>query len=126
MVFTTAVMGTFSILRVIAETALYPWTYEFVPRRMRGQFSAISNIVFTVFGLGVVAWMGHFLSERADLHAYQVLVLLAASFGRPSRPRCGAADPLVLASVKTGSLTLIWCRAKRRRNTWRCSIRGRK
>ena len=49
-VFTTAVMGTFGVLRVIAETALYPWAYEFVPRRVRGQFSAINNIVSTVFG----------------------------------------------------------------------------
>ncbi len=81
MVFTVAVMGTFGVLRVIAETAFYPWAYEFVPRRVRGQFSAINNIVSTVFGLGVVAWMGHFLSEEADLQAYQVLVLLAASFG---------------------------------------------
>ena len=81
MIFTTAVMGTFGVLRVIAETALYPWAYEFVPRRVRGQFSAVNNIVSTVFGLGVIAWMGHFLLEGADLRAYQILVLLAASFG---------------------------------------------
>ena len=95
-VFTTAVMGTFGVLRVIAETALYPWAYEFVPRRVRGQFSAINNIVSTVFGLGVVAWMGHFLSEGADLHAYQVLVLLAASFGLLSvlvKMPIGGGDP---------------------------------
>ena len=63
---------------------------------MRGQFSAINNIVFTIFGLGVVAWMGHFLSERADLHAYQVLVLLAASFGLLSvlvKMPIGGGDP---------------------------------
>ena len=95
-VFTTAVVGTFGILRVIAETALYPWAHEFVPRRVRGQFSAINNIVSTVFGLGVVAWMGHFLSERADLRAYQVLVLLAASFGLLSvlvKMPIGGSDP---------------------------------
>ena len=81
MVFTTAVMGTFGVLRVIAETALYPWSYEFVPRRVRGQFSAVNNIVSTCFGLGVIWWMGHFLSQGADLQAYQVLVLCAACFG---------------------------------------------
>ena len=52
MVFTTAVMGTFGVLRVIAETALYAWSYEFVPRRVRAQFSAVNNIVSPCFGLG--------------------------------------------------------------------------
>lgn len=96
MLFTAAVMGTFGLLRVIAETALYPWAYEFVPRRVRGQFSAVNNIVSTVFGLGVIAWMGHFLSEGADLRAYQLLVLIAASFGLLSvlvKMPIGGGDP---------------------------------
>lgn len=110
MIFTAAVMGTFGVLRIIAETALYPWAYEFVPRRVRGQFSAVNNIVSTVFGLGVIAWMGHFLSDGADLRAYQMLVVLAASFGLLSvlvKMPIGGGDPQPQAVSQRAHFSLL-------------------
>src|SRR5688572_11354850 len=38
------VVATFSIVRAIAITAIYPWTQEYVPSAVRGKYSAIDNI----------------------------------------------------------------------------------
>jgi MFS family permease len=80
-VFTTMVMLLFGVLRVVAETAAYPWAHEYIPTRVRGQFSALCNIVSTLVGLGTVSLAGYFLSQRSGLGAYQVLILTAAAFG---------------------------------------------
>lgn len=82
--FTTAVMAVYGVLRVIAETAVYPWAHEFVPNRLRGQFGALSNIVSTLVGLGAVAWAGTFLSAHPGLAAFQQLILLGCAFGLAS------------------------------------------
>jgi MFS family permease len=82
--YTTAVMGVFGVLRVIAETALYPWAHEYVPNRWRGQFGAAANIVSTLVGLGAVAWAGGYLSARPGLAAYQQLIVLGSAFGLAS------------------------------------------
>ncbi len=83
-IFTTAVMAVYGVLRVIAETAVYPWAHEFIPNRLRGQFGALSNIVATLVGLGTVAWAGTFLSAHPGLSAYQQLILLGCTFGLAS------------------------------------------
>ena len=41
--FVFAIMITVAVLRAMGETALYPWTQEFIPNSVRGRFSAIAN-----------------------------------------------------------------------------------
>jgi MFS family permease len=82
--YTTAVMLVFGILRVIAETAFYPWNHEYVPQRLRGQFGAISNIISTLGGLGAIAWAGSFLTGQEGFASYQKLILIGSVFGLAS------------------------------------------
>ena len=102
MAYTTAVMLVFGVLRVIAETAYYPWTHEFVPQRVRGQFGALSNILSTLGGLVAVTWAGSFLGGQEGFVPYQQLILVGSVFGLASvlvkMPiQGGAPDPSIVS-----------------------------
>jgi sugar phosphate permease len=104
--FMIVVMLVFGILRTIGETALYPWSYEFIPPRLRGQFSAISNIVATLVGLGALWVAGAYLAAHGGLAAYQLLIVVGAVFGLAAvlvkMPiQGGAPDPRPCRSAST-------------------------
>ena len=81
-IYTTSLMSFYGILRVIAETAVYPWQHEYVPPRVRGKFTAIMNMMSTLVGIGAVSFASHFLERQLNgLASYQFLFIVGSIFG---------------------------------------------
>lgn len=47
LMYAVGVMGSYGLLRIIAETALYPWMLESVPNSVRGKYTAVSTMAAT-------------------------------------------------------------------------------
>ena len=81
-IYTTSLMSLYGVLRVTAETAIYPWQHEYVPPRVRGKFTAITNMVSTFVGIAAVSFASHYLkSGPTDLGSFQFLMITGAFFG---------------------------------------------
>ncbi|MEE3234491.1 MAG: MFS transporter [Candidatus Latescibacterota bacterium] len=81
-IYTTSLMSLYGVLRVTAETAIYPWQHEYVPPRVRGKFTAITNMVSTLVGIGAVSAASHYLENgTTGLAAYQFLLIVGSIFG---------------------------------------------
>ena len=80
--YTTSLMTLYGILRVIAETAIYPWQHEYIPASVRGKFTAISNMVSTLVGIGAVSFASYYLENGPiRLISFQSLLIIGSIFG---------------------------------------------
>ncbi len=80
-VFLSIVIIVFALLRALAETALYPWSQEFIPNRVRGRFaawSAVSGLVASGIALSIA---GHVLDNVEGLSAYLWLIGTGSALG---------------------------------------------
>lgn len=74
LVFLCVVIGTFAVLRALAETAYYPWMQEFVPDRIRGRFSAWMALMYMLLSI-VVLWVaGYVLAAGSGLWRFSLLI----------------------------------------------------
>lgn len=99
------VVLAFALFRAVAETAVYPWTQEFVPDRVRGRYGAASTVVGTLAGIGALAVAGYVIGHGSGVNRFMwlqgagcVAGLIGTSFllrvpgGAPvARPRENAA-----------------------------------
>ena len=65
--FVAAVLLAFAVLRAVAETAVYPWTQEFVPYRVRGRYSAVSSVACTLAAMGALAVAGYVIAHGSGM-----------------------------------------------------------
>ncbi len=63
----TAVVLVFAVLRALGETALYPWTQEYLPERVRGKYSAVSSVVAGILSLLALAVAGYVIAHGHGL-----------------------------------------------------------
>jgi MFS family permease len=103
--FVAGVILIFAVVRAVAETAVYPWTQEFVPDRVRGRYGALSTIFGTLAGIGALAIAGYVIGHGSGVGRFLWLQgagclagLIGTSFllrvpgGAPvARPRASAA-----------------------------------
>ncbi len=68
------VIGVFAMLRALAETAYYPWTQEFTPNRLRGQFAGWSTVTGLLASIVAAAVAGLVIGHGAGLHRYLGLI----------------------------------------------------
>ncbi len=71
----------FSICRSISETAVYPWTQELVPNRVRGRFNAVNTALSSLamaVAMGTAAWFVHAFE---GLYPYMILLSIGVVFG---------------------------------------------
>ena len=74
-------VGVFSIVRTISETAYFPWVIEFVPNSVRGKYSAVSNIFTALTGFVAVWIAGQILGFFDDATGFMILFAIGALVG---------------------------------------------
>lgn len=65
--FVAAVLLVFAVLRAVAETAVYPWTQEFVPDRVRGRYNAVSTAISTLAAMGALTVAGYVIAHGSGM-----------------------------------------------------------
>lgn len=71
--FVAGVILIFAVLRAVAETAVYPWTQEFVPDRVRGRYGAANTLIGTLMGIGALAVAGYVIGHGSGVGRFMVL-----------------------------------------------------
>ena len=79
--YVAAVVGLFGLLRVVGETAYYPWMQEVIPNSVRGKFSAIGEMLNTLGGLAALAASGYVIGRYAGLWRYQAVMAAGCAAG---------------------------------------------
>ena len=92
--YTAAVMGSFGLLRVVAETAFYPWMLEAIPNSVRGKYTAVSSMVATAARLLAVLGSGYVIGQHTGLWRYQTLIAIGCC--------CGLVSVLIRLKVPGG------------------------
>lgn len=77
----TAVVMGFAFCRAVAETAMYPWSQEFIPNAVRGRQAAINDMVARITGTLAVAAAGLILADVQGLEPFILLFAIALVFG---------------------------------------------
>jgi MFS family permease len=68
------IIVVFAVLRALAETAIYPWTQEVIPNRVRGMFSAVSTVLSTVAACVALLVAGQVIHAGAGLSRFLFLI----------------------------------------------------
>lgn len=79
--FVASVVAIFGLCRAIAETALLPWSMEYIPDEVRGRFSAVSGIFSTLIGLLAPIISGVVLHKFTGITPYMILIITGVFFG---------------------------------------------
>ncbi len=74
-------MTLFSISRTIAETALWPWSQEYMPRQVRGRISGITSLLVLpaalLGSLAIQLW----LDSRTGIDRFFPVIVIGVTFG---------------------------------------------
>lgn len=81
LVYVTAVLLIFSIVRAIAEMAYIPWAQEFIPNAIRGKYTATTDIISRLTAIGTIVLAGYILSLPLGLNRYMLMFGIALFFG---------------------------------------------
>ena len=145
LLYTVLVMGLYGLLRIVGETALFPWMLEAIPNSVRGKYTAVATMTATAIRLLAVMASGYVIGQYSGLWRYQtliaigcfigliaVLVRLKVPGGEPVKERRSrglhfqqmkqALEPGL--SDRPGYSTSMWCRKPRRWSTWLCFTRS--
>jgi HEAT repeat protein/predicted MFS family arabinose efflux permease len=79
--YVVATVVLFALSRAVAITALFPWSQEYVPTSVRGKYSAISLIFWSVGSFLAVTLGGYVLGSAPDLSDFTVLFAVGVFFG---------------------------------------------
>ncbi len=71
----------FAVSRALAETAYYPWTQEFVPRRVRGRFFAVYYAVFNLVAFLSFMVAGYVVDRGQGLTRFTSLIAVGVVSG---------------------------------------------
>ena len=81
LLYVAGVTLAFAISRSTAMTALMPWQQEYIPKEVRGKYSATSNIFTSLAGLLAVSFAGYVIEKSNGLNGYMILFLIGVLFG---------------------------------------------
>jgi hypothetical protein len=114
-------MTAFSISRTLAETAIYPWAQEYMPRQVRGRISGVISLAILPIALGGSVVIQLWLDSRVGIERYFPVFVIGALFGltsvlsliglrggkpRPDTPRGWAAIKAMRTPVRDGNFWL--------------------
>jgi len=74
LIFISATVAAFSLVRSIGMTAHMPWVQEYVPDAMRGKYTATSNMFTSVVGFAAVSLGGFVLGRIVGLPGFVILI----------------------------------------------------
>ena len=75
------VVFLFAVCRAIAETAIFPWIQEYVPKQVRGKYSGLDNLFVTSAGFLAVTFAGFLLGRHSGLRGFMILISIGVGFG---------------------------------------------
>ncbi|MCS6844119.1 MAG: MFS transporter [Caldilineales bacterium] len=76
-----AVVLVFSVFRILAVTASFPWTQEYVPNAVRGKYTAVNNLYSTATGFLAVALSSWVLARTEGLAGFMLLIAIGVAAG---------------------------------------------
>lgn len=79
--FLGGVIVVFAVVRSLAETAYYPWMQEFVPNRVRGQYTSWATVTGLLASGGALAIASHVLGAAQGLNGYLLLIASGSAIG---------------------------------------------
>ena len=79
--YVAAVLVAFSLCRSTADSMGGPWSAEFIPTSIRGQYTARQMVVSMLCGAGAIFTIGHFLGADAAAWRFQIFFGVAVVFG---------------------------------------------
>lgn len=82
--FVAAAVLVFALCRAAGETALYPWSQEFVPASYRGRFAAMDNILVALFSGMATFAAARIIGAQPDLGRFSIVFAIAFVFGMVS------------------------------------------
>ena len=114
-------MTAFSISRTLAETAIYPWSQEYMPRQVRGRIAGVISLAILPVALAGSVVIQLWLDSRTGIERYFPVFIIGALFGltsvlsliglrggnpRPDTPRGWAAIKAMRTPVRDGNFWL--------------------
>jgi MFS family permease len=81
LIYVTVVMLVFSLVRSIAETAIWPWAQEFIPNSIRGTYTAVNDIVSRLTAVATIAFSSYILALPLGIDRYMLMFGIALFFG---------------------------------------------
>lgn len=76
-----ATVVAYSLCRAVGLTAVYPWVQEYVPSSVRGKYSAINLIFWSLASFLAVTLGGWLLGPAPELADFTILFAVAVVFG---------------------------------------------
>lgn len=77
-------MTAFSIARTLAETAIWPWSQEYMPRQVRGRINGIVSVVILPIAIGGSVLIQLWLDSRTGIERFFPVFVIGALFGLTS------------------------------------------
>lgn len=78
------VVLAYSICKAVGETAIFPWSQEFIPDAIRGRYSAINDIVTRLVGIASITFAGVVLGLSTDINRFVILFAVGVASGSVS------------------------------------------
>ena len=79
--FVAGAVLVFALCRAAGETALYPWSQEFVPASYRGRFAAVDNIIIALSSGVATFAAARIVGAQPDLGRFVIIFAIAVFFG---------------------------------------------
>lgn len=79
--FVAAVVLVFALCRAAGETAIYPWSQEFIPSSYRGRYMAMDNILIGLCGGIATFAAARLVGANPDVWRFIVVFIIAVLFG---------------------------------------------
>lgn len=74
LIYLTAIIALFAVLRSCAETAWYPWSQEMIPDRLRGRFGANSTVLSTAASCLALFAAGQIIKRGTGVDGFLLLI----------------------------------------------------
>ncbi len=81
LIYVTIIVLIFALCKGIYDTAMYPWSQEFIPNTIRGRYSAVNDIAMRISGVVAIAVAGYVLAISRDLDGFILLIAIGTGFG---------------------------------------------
>jgi len=81
LLYSVLVMGLYGLLRIVGETALFPWMLEAIPNSVRGKYTAVATMTATAIRLLAVMASGYVIGQYTGLWRYQTLIAVGCFIG---------------------------------------------
>ena len=81
MIYITAVVAVYALVRTVGVTAGFPWIQEYVPNSVRGKYTASNNFYSTIAGFLSVTLASLVLARTVGLTGYMILIAVGVLLG---------------------------------------------